>query len=73
MKNYRKYEYNGPVLEFDRLLVDRWYGVTYATSGKKALTNLAYQFKQENNRAARSVIKLTGVLRVVKEEEQQNG
>lgn len=41
-----QYAYNGPVMEFGRCIADNWAGSTYATSEKKAKSNLAYQFKK---------------------------
>lgn len=55
-----KYIYDGPVLEFNTCITNRWYGYTYAPSEKKALSNLKYQFKKTNNRTANSKITLPG-------------
>lgn len=41
------YTYDGPVLVFGRCVTDHWIGSTYASSEKKARSNLAYQFKKE--------------------------
>ena len=46
MQDYHKYTYDGPVMEFDRLLADHWKGETMAPSEKKARSNLIYQFKE---------------------------
>ena len=54
------YSYNGPVLEFDRCIVNRWKGKTYATSESKARSNLAFQFKRETGRLPRTKITLPG-------------
>lgn len=54
------YSYNGPVLEFDRIVTDRWEAQTYATSEAKARSNLAYQFKRETGRVPRTKITLPG-------------
>lgn len=54
------YSYNGPVLEFDKIVSNHWQGQTYAVSEAKARTNLAYQFKQETGRVPRSKISLPG-------------
>lgn len=54
------YSYNGPVLEFDRYIVNRWKGQTYATSESKARSNLAFQFKRETGRLPRTKITLPG-------------
>ena len=57
-----QYAYNGPVMEFGRCIADNWAGSTYATSEKKAKSNLAYQFKKNNKRIASSKITLPGQL-----------
>ena len=64
-----KYSYKGPVLEFDKIIANNWEASTRAVSPKKALCNLAYRFKQENNRTANAKISLPGKLIVVEEEE----
>lgn len=57
-----RYTYNGPVYEFDRLISSRWSGETYAPSEARARTNLAYQFKKQNNRSPRTKITVPGEL-----------
>lgn len=59
------YKYDGPVMEFDRCISNRWIGETTATSERKAKSNLAYQFKTKNNRTANSRITLPGKLVVI--------
>lgn len=58
------YSYNGPVMEFDRCIADRWCGQTYATSEAKARSNLAFQFKRDNGRVPRTNITLPGKITV---------
>ena len=41
-----KYLYRGPVMEFDRCIVNNWTGQTEAPSEAKAKSNLSYQFKK---------------------------
>ena len=60
-----QYAYNGPVMEFGRCIADNWAGSTYAASEKKAKSNLAYQFKKNNNRRPASKITLPGELLVI--------
>ena len=55
-----KYSYDGPVMEFDRLIADRWKGETMAPSESKARTNLIYQFKKKNHRMPGSKISFPG-------------
>lgn len=65
MEEYHKYIYEGPVMEFDRLLTDRWSGETTATSEKKARSNLTYQFKKQNHRITGTKITLPGKIKMV--------
>ena len=64
MQDYHKYTYDGPVMEFDRLLADHWKGETMATSGKKARRNLIYQFKKQNSRIVGTKITLPGKIKM---------
>ena len=59
------YSYNGPVMEFDRIVDNHWQGQTYASSEAKARANLAYQYKRETGRVPRTKITLPG--KIVKE------
>ena len=52
-------------MEFNKCLTEKWSGETYAVSEQKAKSNLAYQFKQKNNRIANSKITLPGSLQIV--------
>ena len=54
------YSYDGPVLEFDRIVANRWQGQTVAATEARARSNLAYQFKRENGKVPRSKITLPG-------------
>lgn len=54
------YRYDGPVLEFNRIVSDRWQASTWACSEAKARTNLAYQFTRDTGRVPRSKITLPG-------------
>lgn len=54
------YSYDGPVLEFDKIVINHWRGQTYATSEAKARSNLAFQFKRETGRVPRTKITLPG-------------
>lgn len=60
-----KYIYEGPVMEFNRLVADHWKGETIASSESKARNNLAYQYKKKNNRIAGTKVTLPGKLLVV--------
>ena len=64
MQDYHKYTYDGPVMEFDRLLADHWKGETMAPSEKKARSNLIYQFKKQNSRIVGTKISLPGKIKM---------
>ena len=64
MQDYHKYTYDGPVMEFDRLLADHWKGETTAPSEKKARSNLIYQFKKQNSRIVGTKITLPGKIKM---------
>lgn len=66
------YFYEGPVLEFDRIIANHWSASTRAVSEKKARSNLAYQFKMEFGREPRSKITIPGKL-IIKGVEEHNG
>lgn len=54
------YLYDGPVMEFDKIVANHWKAQTYAVSEAKARTNLAFQFKIESGRVPRTKITLPG-------------
>ena len=45
----KRYVYKGPVMIFGKLVTNSWSGETIAPTRKKAMSNLAYQFKKLNN------------------------
>lgn len=60
--DYRKYYYNGPVFEFDRIIADRWEATTIAPSEAKARNNLAYQYKKSHGKTPNTKISVPGKL-----------
>lgn len=54
------YSYDGPVLEFDKIVTNHWHAETYAVSEAKARSNLVYQFKKLNGKVPRTKITLPG-------------
>ena len=60
------YAYDGPVMEFGRCITTRWRSHTYATSEKKARSNLVYQFKKNNNRMPSAKITLPGEIVIIR-------
>lgn len=69
----KTYFYEGPVLEFERIVSNRWIGSTRAASDKKARCNLAHQFKMETGRTARSKITIPGKLTTIEGADNYNG
>ena len=59
------YVYNGPVMEFETCIAHMWKASTYAISEEKARSNLAYQFKKQNNRNPNAKIILPGKIEFV--------
>lgn len=66
------YSYDGPVLEFNRIIANHWKASTRAPSEKKARCNLAHQFKQEYDRVPQSKITIPGKLTVVEGKDSNN-
>ena len=58
------YSYDGPVMEFDRIITEHWRGFTYAPSESRARTNLIYQFKKHTNRMPTAKISLPGKIEI---------
>lgn len=58
-----RYRYQGPVLAFDRLIINNWSGETIATSEKKAKSNLCYKFKKYANLANNTRVSLPGKIK----------
>lgn len=56
----KEYTYSGPVMEFDHCIHARWTATTLASSEKKALSNLAFRYKRDHNRAPNAMITLPG-------------
>ena len=58
------YTYEGPVLVNDINVCNRWNAKTYAISGKKAKSNLMYQYKKEHGLPINTKIDLPGIILV---------
>lgn len=54
------YSYNGPVLEFGKVVTNHWQAQTIAPSEAKARSNFAYQFNRINGKVPRTKITLPG-------------
>lgn len=62
------YCYDGPVMEFDRIIDNHWRSETYAVSEKQARNNFAYQYKRLTGRVAKSKITIPGKIILTEEE-----
>ena len=63
------YSYDGPILEFNRIIADHWKASTRAKTEDKARCNLAQQFKIETGREPSAKITVPGKLTVVEGKE----
>lgn len=59
-----KYLYDGPVMVFGKF-VGNWRGETIAPSEGKARSNLAFQFKKQNNRSANTEVEFPNKLKII--------
>lgn len=64
-EQYHKYIYEGPVMAFNACVDNRWRGETMAPTESKARSNLAYQYKKQNNKVAGTRITLPGKIKMV--------
>lgn len=62
------YEFVGDIFEFDELIERNWKAQTYAINPKKALSNLTFRWKCDNNRSKSSRVELIGDIRLVEGE-----
>lgn len=62
------YEFVGDIFEFDELVERNWKAQTYAVNPKKALSNLTFRWKRDNNRSRNSRVELCGDIRLVEGE-----
>lgn len=60
---YFEYSYDGPVLEFNKVVTNRWSSKTRAPSEQKARSNLAYQYKKQFGRSSATKIILPGEIK----------
>ena len=58
-----EYSYEGPVMEFDKVIANNWKSSTFAPSEAKARSNLAYQFKKQFGRTPNAKITLPGKIK----------
>ena len=59
------YFYDGPVMEFDRIVANHWTASTRAETEKKARSNLAYQYKKQHGIVPKSKITVPGKLTII--------
>jgi hypothetical protein len=65
LQQLKRYSYKGPVCEFDKVIASMWTAETSAPTERKALSNLAFQYKRDNNKIKTAKITLPGKLTVV--------
>lgn len=56
----KTYQYNGPVMLFDRCIANSWSGKTRASSKAKAKSNLTFRYKADHNMMRTAKISLPG-------------
>lgn len=56
------YLYDGPVTMFGKCVTNHWSATTRAISAKKAMSNLIYRYKTQNNLNPNSKVELPGKL-----------
>lgn len=59
------YGYRGAVMIFNHVVCNDWYGQTSAVSEKQAKSNLAYQYKQENQLMPTVKVSLPGKVYII--------
>lgn len=59
------YTYEGPVMRFDVCVDGHWKGQTEAPSEAKAKSNLAFQYKKQNNMTPNTRVTLPGKIVLV--------
>ena len=62
-----RYYYDGPVMEFDFCVHERWKATTIAPTEAKARCNLAYRFKMEHGMKPATKVNVPGKLIVINE------
>ena len=62
---YYKFYYDGPVMMFNTIVINRWRGETMAPTLTKARNNLTYQAKQELKLVGGSKISLPGKIEII--------
>lgn len=63
MANQKVWTFTGDVYRFNRLMERNYKATTVAPSERKAYSNIAYRYKQENNLAASANIRLEGEMK----------
>jgi hypothetical protein len=58
-----RYIYEGPVLQFDKVVAHRWTAETTAVSEAKARSNMIFQYKKSAGLAPTAKVTLPGKIR----------
>lgn len=61
--NDHMYTYDGPVVQFGKIITERWMGDTIASSEAQARSYLTYQYKRSRGKTANTHIMLPGVIK----------
>lgn len=61
-KNNHTYNYKGPIEVMGQVVCWNWETTTWAPSEKKAINNLKYRYKRDNNMAPNCKVELPGKL-----------
>ena len=59
---YKKDSFSGTVLKFGVPICNNWEAETFALTKNKAMSNLKYRFKKENNLASFANVELVGTI-----------
>lgn len=66
MQKNKTYRYTGPVMMFDNCVERNWTVNTWAPTKAKAMNNLIYRYKKDNNLSTKAKVTLPGKLVEVK-------
>ena len=66
MESFDTYIYRGPVMEFGKLVQEKYEAMTVAISPAKAKSNIIFQWKQKNGRLPGSKVTLPGKVEVAR-------
>jgi hypothetical protein len=71
MQKLKIYTYTGPVYVWDSLYEKKWNGSTQAANAARAISNLKYRYKLENNMITSTKVELLNSNLTVEEDEDE--